>query len=113
MLVLGDAGVEVGEEIMRTVPREDLAADFTQMAHHGQKGVSEACYAYIRPRRCIWPTPAVIWDNVGPDGPGTGKWDTLETRRWMAKLGVTEHIAAKDGTARIVLDGEGSRCASC
>ncbi|MBR7165085.1 MAG: MBL fold metallo-hydrolase [Clostridia bacterium] len=103
LLLLGDLGVEGGEELMRIVTPEDLKADFTQMAHHGQKGVTRACYEYIRPKRCIWPTPATIWDNVGEEGIGTGKWDTLETRVWMEEMGVREHIIAKDGTFKLLL----------
>ncbi|MBR3837356.1 MAG: MBL fold metallo-hydrolase [Clostridia bacterium] len=103
LLLLGDLGVEGGEELMRLATPEELDADYTQMAHHGQKGVTRACYEYLRPRRCIWPTPATIWNNIGADGPGSGKWDTLETRSWMEELGVGEHIIAKDGTFKLLL----------
>lgn len=104
VLFLGDLGVQGGEKLMEALPAEEFYADYTQMAHHGQKGVSLAFYDYIKPRRCIWPTPEKIWDNVGEGGPGTGKWDTAETRRKMAELGVTEHIVEKDGTATLWLD---------
>ena len=103
VLLLGDLGVQGGKDLMASLPAEELFADYTQMAHHGQKGVDRDFYAYIKPRRCIWPTPARIWDNVGEGGPGTGKWDTLQTRAWIEEMGVTEHIVEKDGTYTIKL----------
>ncbi|MBR2615153.1 MAG: MBL fold metallo-hydrolase [Clostridia bacterium] len=103
VLFLGDLGVQGGEDLMAALPAEELCADYTQMAHHGQKGVNRAFYEYVKPRRCIWPTPERIWDNVGEGGPGTGKWDTAETRAWMRELGVTEHIIEKDGTQTVLI----------
>ena len=104
VLFLGDLGARGGELLMEALPAEEFYADYTQMAHHGQKGVNRAFYEYVKPRRCIWPTPEKIWDNVGEDGVGTGKWDTAETRKWMDEMGVAEHIVEKDGTAVILLD---------
>lgn len=103
VLFLGDLGTRGGEDLMAALPAEELYADYTQMAHHGQKGVNRAFYEYVKPRRCIWPTPEKIWDNVGEGGPGTGKWDTAETRAWMREMGVTEHIIEKDGTQTVLI----------
>ena len=107
VLLLGDLGVEGGKELQAACSAERLHTDYTQMAHHGQGGVDRAFYEYVRPRRCLWPSPAWLWDNDSGDGSDTGPWKTRETRRWMAELGVTEHIVQKDGTAKIVLfEGE-------
>ncbi|MBQ4048256.1 MAG: MBL fold metallo-hydrolase [Clostridia bacterium] len=103
VLVLGDLGVEGGNELMDMYPAEVLSADYTQLAHHGQAGVSKEFYAYIRPNCCLWATPDWLWDNCGPDGPGSGPFHTLMTRAWMEELGVKKHIIGKDGTALIQL----------
>ena len=76
---------------------ELLQADYTQMSHHGQWGVSKAFYDYIHPRRCIWPSPDWLWDNDLGEGFDTGPFQTVRTRQWMADLGVTEHFVEKDG----------------
>lgn len=100
-LLLGDLGVEGGEELMEICSLEDLQTDYTQMAHHGQRGVSKEFYEYIKPKRCIWPTPDWLWDNDAGNGFNTGPWQTVQTRMWMDELGVTEHWIEKDGTQRI------------
>ena len=97
VLILGDLGVEGGEEVMRLCTPEELATDYTQMAHHGQSGVSREFYEYVHPRRCVWPTPAWLWDNDKGGGFDTGPWKTVRTREWMDTLGVTEHFIEKDG----------------
>jgi hypothetical protein len=71
------------------------------MAHHGQFGVSREFYEYIKPRRCIWPSPQWLWDNDAGDGFDTGPWATVRTREWMDELGVKTHIIEKDGTQKI------------
>ncbi|MBQ8682881.1 MAG: MBL fold metallo-hydrolase [Clostridia bacterium] len=107
VLLLGDLGAEGGRALQAACPARRLSADYTQLAHHGQGGVDRAFYEYIRPQRCLWATPAWLWENDNGGGPNSGPWKTGETRRWMQELGVTEHIVQKDGTAEIVLfEGE-------
>lgn len=103
VLILGDLGVEGGDEVMAQTSAQELHADYTQMAHHGQSGVSKEFYKYIEPKACLWAAPDWLWDNNKGDGYNTGPWKTLETREWMQELGVTEHIIQKDGTAKIEL----------
>ena len=100
-LILGDLGVQGGAELMKNCSLELLQTDYTQMAHHGQGGVNQEFYAYIKPKRCIWPTPDWLWDNDNGGGFDTGPWQTVRTREWMEELGVTEHWVAKDGTQGI------------
>ena len=100
-LILGDLGIEGGEEVLKTVPLSLLEADYTQMAHHGQNGVDRKFYEAVKPKKCIWPAPAWLWENDAGGGPGTGPFQTLQTRAWMADLGVTEHFIEKDGTQKI------------
>lgn len=97
VLILGDLGVEGGEEAMRLCSREELRTDYTQMAHHGQNGVSREFYEYVHPKRCIWPTPEWLWNNDKGGGYDTGPWQTVRTREWMEALGVSEHYVEKDG----------------
>lgn len=109
VLILGDLGVEGGEELMRMYPDEDgyaaehtpravLFCDYTQMAHHGQNGVSRACYEHIAPRACLWAAPDWLWDNNNGTGFDCGPWNTVRTREWMEALGVETHLIEKDGT---------------
>lgn len=101
-LILGDLGIEGGDELMKKCPKELLQTEYTQMAHHGQNGVSREFYEYIRPQKCIWPAPDWLWDNNAGEGFDTGPWQTVRTREWVTKIGVTEHIIEKDGIQKIV-----------
>lgn len=121
VLILGDLGVEGGEALMQMYPetitvsdeagspsrtrhsRQMLYADYTQMAHHGQNGVSRACYEYLCPRACLWPAPDWLWDNNNGTGFDCGPWNTVRTREWMEALGVRVHFIEKDGTHAIAL----------
>lgn len=100
-LILGDLGVEGGNELMNKCPKSLLHTEYTQMAHHGQKGVSREFYEYIRPEKCIWPAPNWLWENDLGEGWDTGPFQTVLTREWIASLGVTEHIIEKDGIQTI------------
>ena len=100
-LILGDLGVEGGNDLIAKCPLSLLTTDYTQMAHHGQSGVSKKFYDYIKPQKCIWPTPEWLWNNDAGEGYNTGPWKTVETREWMSLIGVTEHVIAKDGIQKI------------
>ncbi len=103
VLVLGDLGADGGKDVMQTCSAQSLWADYTQIAHHGQNGVEEDFYEYIRPQKCLWSTPEWLWNNDDGGGIDSGPWATMETRKWMQKLGVTEHIVTKDGTVEILI----------
>ncbi len=101
VLILGDLGEEGGEEVMNNCERELLHTDYTQMAHHGQRGVRQEFYEYIKPKKCIWASPEWLWNNNRGGGFDTGPWHTVRTREWVEALGVTEHIVEKDGIQKI------------
>jgi beta-lactamase superfamily II metal-dependent hydrolase len=103
VLILGDLGAEGGDEVMKNVKAADLIADYTQLAHHGQSGVSKEFYEYIKPKTCLWAAPDWLWNNDKGGGFDTGPWQTVRTREWMDSLGVENHIIEKDGTAEIQL----------
>lgn len=100
-LILGDLGIEGGDELMQNCPLPLLKTKYTQMAHHGQDGVSKEFYDYIKPEKCIWASPDWLWNNDAGAGYDTGPWETVRTREWVAALGVTEHIVEKDGIGKI------------
>lgn len=97
ILFIGDLGEEAGDRVLETVPREELRADFVQMAHHGQSGVKKSFYEAVAPRACLWNTPQWLWDNTQGAGYNTGPWRTVEVQGWMAELGVRRHFVTKDG----------------
>lgn len=98
ILFLGDLGVEGGKQLLETTPPALLRADYVQMAHHGQLGVSKEVYEAVRPRFCLWCTPTWLWDNMGPNGYDTGHYQTVVVRGWMSGLGCVErHYRMMDG----------------
>ena len=101
VLFLGDLGVEGGEKLLAGKYREMLRADYVQMAHHGQTGVSEEFYRTVNPTYCLWATPDWLWENDRGKGHNSGPWKTLEVRAWMENLNVKKHYIAKDGLHRI------------
>ena len=101
VLFLGDLGVEGGEKLLSSSYRSRLKADYVQMAHHGQTGVSEDFYNTVNPKFCLWPTPGWLWENDSGKGRNSGPWKTLEVRAWMKKLNIEKHYTAADGLHRI------------
>ena len=97
ILILGDLSVQGGLDTMERCPLDLLETDYTQMAHHGQGGVSREFYEYIQPKRCIWASPEWLWNNDRGNGFDSDIYATVRTREWMAALGVTEHYVEKDG----------------
>lgn len=87
VVFLGDAGVECGDKVLQK-HHMDLHCDYLQMAHHGQKGVSELFYKSISFKTCLWPTPKWLWDADG--------YKTGETRAWMKDKGLKEGAAGTD-----------------
>ena len=91
ILFLGDLGVEGGEALLASPYRNRLKADYVQMSHHGQAGVSEEFYKTVNPKFCLWPTPGWLWNSHR----------TPEVRAWMEKLSIQKHYVAKDGLHKI------------
>lgn len=101
VLFTGDLGADGGRKLLAGPYRERLPSDIVQMAHHGQNGVERDFYEAVGATCCIWPTPLWLWENDSGDGPGSGKWKTLEVRAWMAELGVERHYRLFDGLQEI------------
>ena len=103
IIFLGDTGEESSKKLIETQPKEKLKSDIVQMAHHGQSGATEELYKIISPNICLWPTPDWLWTNDAGNGEDTGTWKTKETREWMDKLDVKQHIIEKDGNKTITV----------
>lgn len=99
VLILGDLGVEGGDDVLSKCTYDDLKTNYVQLAHHGQQAVKREFYEFIHPERCLWATPDWLWDNDEGNGFNTGPYETLITRKWMEELEVKENIVTKDGTA--------------
>ena len=98
ILFLGDLGVEGGNRLTERTPASLLHADYLQMAHHGQHGVSKECYEAIRPTYCLWPTPSWVWDTLGEGGYDTGGFQTVIVRGWISGLRcVKKHYRMTEG----------------
>ncbi|MGI9552864.1 MAG: ComEC/Rec2 family competence protein [Aurantibacter sp.] len=104
VLFLGDLGVEGGDKLLKTVGREGLRADYVQMAHHGQNGVSLDFYKAVDADYALWPTPKWLWENKAPNqGPGSGKYQTPIVRAWTEnELNIKKnYVAGLEGNIQI------------
>ena len=93
MIFLGDTGLEEEEFLINNYSAQKLKADYVQMSHHGQKGASEKLYSIISPKYCFWPCSIKLYDNNMGNGFNTASFKTVETRRWVEKLGVINYVA--------------------
>ncbi len=103
VLFLADLAEPAGGDFIKEVAPDKIKADFVQMAHHGQYGVSRDVYEKIEAKCCLWPTPEWLWDNDAGKGYNTHGFQTIIVRNWMKELGVTHHVVAKNGTTLIKL----------
>ena len=60
-------------------------------------GVGFEVYKILSPQICLWGAPGWLWNNDSGSGVDSGNWKTIETRKWMAQLGVPYHLCIKDG----------------
>ena len=98
LIFLGDLGVAGGKQLLADTDPALLRADFVQMAHHGQNGVSREVYEAIHPKYCLWCTPTWLWDNKGEGGYDTGPFRTVVVRGWMSEIGgIKRHYVMTEG----------------
>lgn len=103
-LFLGDAGIEEGNKLLAMYAGTDkLKADYVQMAHHGQNGVTREVYEAIAPTGCIWCAPRWLWENDAGKGYNTHIFQTIVVRGWMEELGVKENYILMNGVQEIDL----------
>ena len=102
ILFTGDLGVEGGQKLMKLPElKKAIAAEYIQMAHHGQNGVNRAFYEAVAATYALWPTPLWLWDVDTGQGKGSGPWKTLEVRKWMEELGIKENYVSYRGLQRL------------
>ncbi len=104
ILFTGDAGVEEGDKCLALYAGTDkLKADYVQMSHHGQNGVTREFYEAVKPIGCFWCAPDWLWNNDLGQGYNTHTLKTIEVRGWMDELGVREHYVMMNGTQIVEL----------
>lgn len=104
VLFLGDMHELVEEELLAQCGKEKLRKDIVQMAHHGQRGVSQNFYRLIRPKVCLFDAPIWLWENYAPGGEpirDSASFHTLKTRAWMEELGVETYCVHAFGDHRL------------
>ena len=107
ILILGDLGAQAGLQLLEITDPALIKADYVQMAHHGQNGVTREVYEAARPSYCLWATPTWLWDNRGPGGYDTGHFNTVVTRGWISAMHcVKRHYLMQEGPHVIELGGE-------
>ena len=97
VVFLGDLGLAGGASMSDDVDLRSLKCDMVQVAHHGQTAVSYSFYQQLAPKVFLWPTPQWLWDNDNGGGPGSGNWQTGQTRKWQTGLLINEYYCTKDG----------------
>ena len=101
ILFTGDLGVQGGQKLLASEYAQYLEADYVEMSHHGQAGVTREFYEAVNAKYAIWPTPLWLWDNDNGGGKNSGPWATLTVRAWMEELGIQKHYRMLDGLNRI------------
>lgn len=101
VLFLGDLGPEGGRDLLAR-KGDKLNSDIVQMSHHGHSGVTEEVYKAIAPEACAWTAPLWLYEEEDIEFEPE-LWGTKHQRKWMEKLGVTEHYVSGNGTQEIPL----------
>lgn len=92
IIFLGDSYVYASKELLEG-NTEILKSDSVQMSHHGQYGVTKEVYEAIDPDVCFFNCPKYLYDNDNGTGYNTGKWQSVEVRRWMDELETVNYKA--------------------
>lgn len=87
VLFLGDNGNGVGNWLMNNCLSDIQGCAIVQAAHHGQNGVTEACYQAIGGEIYIYCAPTWLWNCDSGKGIGSATYNTLVERNWQRKLG--------------------------
>lgn len=92
IIFLGDSYVYASKELLEG-NTDILKSDSVQMSHHGQNGVTKEVYEAISPKVCFFNCPKYLYDNDKGTGYNTGKWQTVEVRRWVDELEAVSYKA--------------------
>lgn len=80
MLFCSDVGVNMSEYLMETWG-DKLRADYVQMGHHGNGGLSEDFYRLVQPKTAFFDAPDWLVNDT------SGRFHTQEKLQLMAELG--------------------------
>ena len=86
MLFCSDVGVRISDYLIERYSSE-LKADYIQMGHHGNGGLSDDFYKLVKPTKAFFDAPDWLMNNINP---GTGEpatYDTPEKKQLMEELG--------------------------
>lgn len=75
---------------------EELKADYLQMAHHGNAGLSKEFYALVNPKISFFDAPAFLMEDE------SGEYDSPENVKFMESIG-SEVYSFKTAPNKIVL----------
>lgn len=101
MVFLGDTGVESGKMLLEGPSQTPVGLRLPANGASRPAGSDEHFYKSIRFRACLWPTPLWVWNNDVGEGFDTAYMKTIETRRWMDEIGITEHYISWQGIVKI------------
>lgn len=82
MLFCADAGIDL-DQFLRNTWGDELKADYIQMGHHGNGGLSEETYRLVHPEVAFFDAHDALFFDT------TGKYTTPENRRIMESMECT------------------------
>lgn len=88
MLFCADVGYRISDKIIADY-KDELQSDYIQMGHHGNGGLTDKFYEYVKPKVAFFDAPDWLMENIKPDTGEQGKWDTPENITLMESLGAT------------------------
>lgn len=94
LVILGDMGEAVGNDLMSRGVLDGIVCDYLQLAHHGQGGVGQAFYQRCAPVNCIWSTPHWLFEAGRDNRLGYQTWRTKE---WISGLDVKKNYCTAYG----------------
>lgn len=80
MLFCADSGIDLSNFLLQTYG-EQLKADYIQMGHHGNGGLSEECYRLINPKVAFFDAHEELFFDT------TGRYTTPQNREIMESMG--------------------------
>lgn len=101
-LFLGDAGVQLGADVMANNAEMLKGCRIIQAAHHGQNGVAKAFYQFVGGDIYLVNAPTALWyaNLNGTIGSNTTV-TSLENREWFREVGAVRTIVAMESVKTI------------
>jgi beta-lactamase superfamily II metal-dependent hydrolase len=87
-LFCADVGHKISDKIIGEY-KDELPSDYIQMGHHGNGGLTDEFYQYVKPKVAFFDAPEWLMKNVKKDTGEAGKWKTPEKIKLMEDMGAT------------------------